>query len=118
MVVALAFFLAPFFAPLVRIAGGGAQTASGTLYPVTAPALILVGFLMMTAVKEIDWTDFEESFPAFLVLIGTPLTFSISHGIGLGVVSYTLIKVLRGKWSQIHPFLYPVSALFALSFAL
>lgn len=116
IVTALAFFLAPFLSPLVQLIGGGVPTSAGILNPITAPALIIVGFLMMTLVREIPWDDFEEAFPAFLVIIGMPLTFSISHGIGLGFISYTLIKIFRGKFKDVHPLLYPVSALFTLTF--
>lgn len=116
VVVAIAFFLSPFFSPLVQMIGGGVQTSAGILNPITAPALILVGFLMLSVIREIDWANIEESFPAFLILLGMPLTFSISHGIGFGFISYTLIKILRGKFRDVPPLLYAVSLLFAISF--
>lgn len=116
MVVALCFFLSPFFAPLIQMVGGGVPVGNGFLNPVTAPALILVGFLMMGVAREIDWSDLEESFPAFLTMITMPLTFSITHGIGMGFISYTVLKVLRGKGSEVPVLLYPVSLLFVLSF--
>jgi AGZA family xanthine/uracil permease-like MFS transporter len=78
----------------------------------------MVGFLMMAIVREIPFGDFEEAFPAFLTIIGIPLTYSISHGIGLGFVSYTLIKMARGKFREVHPLLYVVSLAFAVTFVI
>ena len=78
----------------------------------------MVGFLMMTIVREIPFDDFEESFPPFLTIIGIPLTYSISHGIGLGFVSCTLIKSARGKFGEVHHLLYVVSVAFAATFVI
>lgn len=114
---ALCFFAALFFTPLVSIVGGGYRlTETLTLYPITAPALIIVGFLMMTVITEIDWQNMEEAFPAFLTILTMPLTFSISRGIGFGCISFALLKLLRGKPREAHPLLYGVSLLFILSF--
>lgn len=134
VVVSLLFLASAFFAPVAGMIGGGYAvpmeeqysrffgfTPPGGdfyLYPITAGALIMVGFLMMSIVREIPFGDFEESFPAFLTIIGIPLTYSISHGIGLGFVSYTLIKVARGKFRQVHPLLYIVSLAFAVTFVI
>src|SRR5690606_18899510 len=97
-----------FFAPLVTIVP----------YEAAAPALVVVGFLMMTAIREIDWTDYEIAIPAFLTIVIMPFTYSISNGIGAGFVSYVLIKVVRGKTREIHPLMWAVAALFVLYFAL
>ena len=106
-----------FFTPLVSIVGGGYRlTETLTLYPITAPALIIVGFLMMTVISEINWTDLEEGFPAFLTILTMPLTFSISRGVGFGFISFVLLKLLHGKPREVHPLLYGVSLLFILSF--
>ncbi len=134
VVVSLLFFVSAFFAPLAGMIGGGYPIpntrqyalfsgftppgGSSYVYPITAGALIMVGFLMMRIVREIPFDDFEESFPAFLTIIGIPLTYSISHGIGLGFVSYTLIKVARGKFRAVHPLLYVVSVAFAATFVI
>ena len=83
----------------------------------TAPVLILVGFLMCSLIKDINFLDFEEGFPALLGLILMPLTFSITVGIGAAFVSYVFIKVVMGKWSQIHPLMWLVAAGFAIYFA-
>ena len=71
---------------------------------------------MMTSIRNIDWTDYEIAIPAFLTLVIMPFTFSISNGIGAGVISYVLIKVVRGKARDIHPLLWGVAALFLVYF--
>ncbi|MHB9002717.1 MAG: NCS2 family permease [Coriobacteriia bacterium] len=99
-------------------AAAGIPNAMYTTFPITAGALIIVGFLMMRTVREIPWTDLEEAFPAFLTIIGIPLTYNISYGIGMGFISYVLIKVLHRKAGQIHPLMWFVSAAFVLTFVL
>ncbi len=116
VVVALLFFLAPVFAPLITVVGGGVRVGEVFLNPVTAPALIMVGFLMMGAVREIEWGNLDESLPVFLIIVGMPLTFSISHGIGFGFISYVLLKTLQGKYREVPLLLYAVSLLFLISF--
>lgn len=82
----------------------------------TSPALIIVGFLMMKHIREINFDDLEEGIPAFLTFLTIPLTFSISHGIGLGIISYVAIKVLTLKFKQIKPILYFIAAAFVAHF--
>ena len=82
------------------------------------PALVLVGFLMMTQVKGIDFDDIEVAFPAFLTIIVMPFTYSISAGIGAGFVMYVLLKLVRGKARHVHPLMWIVSALFVVYFAI
>jgi AGZA family xanthine/uracil permease-like MFS transporter len=108
VVTGLLFILAIFFAPLVGIVPTQA----------VAPALIVVGFLMMSIVLEIDFNSFENGFPAFLTLITIPLTFSISNGIGIGFISFTVIKLLTGKVKEIHTLMYIASAVFVVDFIL
>jgi AGZA family xanthine/uracil permease-like MFS transporter len=111
------FLLSIFFAPLIAVVGGGIEIAEGVYkYPVTAPALIIVGFLMMNVISKIDFKDFEVGIPAFLTIIIMPFTDNISYGIGFGFISYTLIKLLRGKFRQLHPLMIVVSALFVVAF--
>ena len=106
-----------FFVPLVKMVGGGTAGAGGAVfYPITAPALIIVGFLLMQLVKEIKFEDTIEGISAFLIVITMPLTVSISHGIGYGLITYTVLKVFTGKWRELHPLLVIVSLLFAASF--
>jgi AGZA family xanthine/uracil permease-like MFS transporter len=107
VVTGVLFLLAIFLAPLAGIIPGVA----------TAPALVLVGFLMFTQVKDIKVDDFEEGFPALLAIILMPLTYEISVGIGAGFISWTLIKVMKGKMSAIHPLMWVVSIAFVIFFA-
>jgi AGZA family xanthine/uracil permease-like MFS transporter len=121
VVVGLLFLLALPFAPLVSVIGGsvpisGPEGQVIPISPVTAPALVVVGFLMMTVVRFIPWDSTDEAIPAFLTILTLPLTFSISYGIGFGFISYVLIKLARGKPGEVHPLLYAVAALFALDF--
>jgi AGZA family xanthine/uracil permease-like MFS transporter len=88
----------------------------GYLHPVTAPALIIVGFLMFKVITEINFANIEEGLPAFLIILVMPLTLSISYGIGFGFISFALIKVLIGKGREVHPLMYAVALLFALCF--
>jgi AGZA family xanthine/uracil permease-like MFS transporter len=82
----------------------------------TAPALIYVGFLMISSVVEIDMNDFTEAVPAYLCLIGMPLFYSISEGIALGVISYVLINLVTGKAKKITPLMYILAVLFVLKY--
>ena len=100
--------LATVFAPIVEIIPNEAAV----------PALVLVGFLMMQQVKNIEWDDVEIAIPAFLTIVLMPFTYSISVGIGAGFLAYVLVKIVRGKASAIHPLMWVVSALFVLYFAI
>jgi len=82
----------------------------------TAPALIMVGALMIRPVKDIDWTDMEAAIPAFLAIAVMPFTYSITTGIAVGVIFYCLIKLFRGKLSEIHPVLAVIALLFVAYF--
>jgi AGZA family xanthine/uracil permease-like MFS transporter len=83
----------------------------------TAPALVIVGYYMLSAVREINFTDPTEAIPAFLVLITIPYTYSIADGIGAGFISYTLLKLFSGKGKEIHPLMYALAAIFLAYFA-
>jgi adenine/guanine/hypoxanthine permease len=100
------FLLAMFFAPLINIVPSEAAT----------PALVFVGFLMISQVTKIDWEDVEEGLPAFLTIVLMPFTFSITIGIGAGFVSYVVLKVARGKARRVHPLMWLVIALFIVYF--
>ncbi|WP_033660482.1 NCS2 family permease [Salinispora pacifica] len=106
LVTGVLFLLAMFLTPLVLVVP----------FEAASTALVVVGFLMMTAVRTIDWTDFEIAIPAFLTIVLMPFTYSISNGIGAGVIVYVLMKVARGKAREVHPLLYGVAALFVLYF--
>ena len=83
-----------------------------------APALVLVGFLMMQQIKGIDWDDLDIALPAFLTIVLMPFTYSISVGIGAGFIVYVLIKLVRGKLAEIHPLMWVVAGLFVVYFAI
>ncbi len=100
------FLLAIFFAPLFTTIPGFA----------TASALIFVGFLMITAVVDIDFTNVTEAVPAYLCLVAMPLMYSISEGIAVGVISYVVINVCAGKAKKIHPLMYILAVLFVLKY--
>jgi adenine/guanine/hypoxanthine permease len=106
VVVAALFLLAAFFAPVAVAIPGFA----------TAPALILVGALMMQSVARIVWSDFTEAFPAFLTMLAMPLTFSIATGLSLGVIAYSMVKVAAGKYREVSPVLWILTILFALRY--
>jgi AGZA family xanthine/uracil permease-like MFS transporter len=101
------FLAAAAFAPLAA----AIPTAA------TAPALVLVGAMMMSGLAEIDWSDPEASVPAFLTLVGIPLTFSIANGLAFGIVSYAALRLLRGRARIGDWLVYALSALFIIRFA-
>jgi len=119
MVTGLLFIFALFFTPLVTAFSGGIKGAGGQdFYPITAPALIVVGVLMMGNIGRINWADFSEAIPAFLTVILMPLTYSITTGLAIGFVSYPLIKLLSGRGKEAHWFTYLLGAIFAAGLAL
>ena len=90
----------------------------GGLYPITAPALILVGSLMARSVRDIEWDRLDEALPAFLVVLGVPLTFSIADGLALGFIAHPLLKLATGRAREEHPLGYVIGALFLLRYTL
>ncbi|MFD3448416.1 hypothetical protein ACFDTO_27860 [Microbacteriaceae bacterium 4G12] len=73
---------------------------------ITAPSLIIVGSLMAKNIRDINWDDFEEALPAFLTVLGIPLTSSIANGIAIGFLFYPVLKIVKGKGREVHPLLY------------
>jgi AGZA family xanthine/uracil permease-like MFS transporter len=108
VVVAVCFLLALFFAPLAAIVPPEA----------TAAALVVVGYLMCTIVREIPFGDVEEGLPALLTMTLMPFSYSITNGIGAGFIAYTFIRVVRGKADEVHPMMYAAALAFVLYFAL
>jgi AGZA family xanthine/uracil permease-like MFS transporter len=106
MVTGALFVVALFVAPVV-----GAIPAAAT-----APALIVVGSLMMSVVAEVKWDDPEVAVPAFLTMMTIPLTFSIANGLAFGFTAYTLMKVLRGKFREVSWVVYLLTAIFIVRF--
>ncbi|KOP81559.1 NCS2 family permease [Cytobacillus solani] len=104
LTVAILFIVSAFFGPLVSAVSG--------LSAITAPALIIVGSLMMGSIAQIKWGELDEAFPAFLIVLSMPLTSSIATGIALGFISYPIMKVFKGKWRDVHPLVYIFAVLF------
>jgi AGZA family xanthine/uracil permease-like MFS transporter len=102
------FLVSMFLAPLVKVVPFEAAT----------PALVVVGFLMMTRIRMIDFTDYDTALPAFFAIVLMPFTFSITAGIGAAFVSYAVIKAARRRFDEVHPLMWIVSALFVLYFAI
>lgn len=129
LVVAGLFLVTLFFSPLVHAITGGFAvpdvimiegqqvTRTFVFYPVTSPALIVVGSLMIRAIRDVDWNDFTEGFPAFLTVVLMPLTFSITDGIAFGFISYALLKLVTGRAREAHWLIYLFAALFVIRYA-
>lgn len=102
------FIIAAFFAPVISIVSSAA----------TCGALVIVGFLMMTDVVDIDWTNLLEGFPAFMVIAGIPFTYSISNGIGMGFIAYVIVALVTGNVKKIKPLMWVATAAFVVYFLL
>ena len=81
---------------------------------ITSPALIIIGSFMMESIAEIDWSDITEAFPAFVTIIGIPLTGSINDGIAFGFIFYVILKLSKRQWKDIHPLMYIFAILFVI----
>jgi AGZA family xanthine/uracil permease-like MFS transporter len=110
LTVAALFLLALIFSPLIAMVG--------SYPPVTAPALVVVGALMLRSVVRIDWADPSESLPAFLIMAGIPLTFSIADGLALGFICYPIIKFLAGRGREVNWLMYFMAAVLLAYFVL
>jgi adenine/guanine/hypoxanthine permease len=106
VVVGVLFLLSLFLSPIAGVIPAQA----------TAPILVIVGYFMMTLVKEIDWSDPGIGIPALLTIVVMPFTYSITNGVGAGFLAYTVIAVLRGRWRDVHPLMFVVAAVFAWYF--
>ena len=107
VVTGLLFLAAMFLTPLYEIVPIEAA----------APVLVIVGAMMMSQVKDINFSDFSIALPAFLTIVVMPFTYSIANGIGVGFVTYVVMSVLAGRAKKVHPLLYVVAALFVVYFA-
>ena len=108
LVTGFLFLVAVFISPLVNVVP----------FEAVAPALVVVGFLMVRQAINIDWTDWGLGIPAFLTIIMMPFTYSIADGIGAGFISYVFIRLVQGRARDIHPLMYAVSAAFVLYFGM
>lgn len=104
VVVCVLLALTLFFSPVIAMLAG--------MPAITAPALIIVGFLMLDVLRRIEWNELEEAFPAFLIVVLMPLTYSIATGIGVGFIAYPLLKLARGRGGDVHPVFYVFAVLF------
>lgn len=106
-----------FFKPLISMVGAGYELNGVYFYPVIAPALILVGCMMMSCVKKIEWDEPTEAIPAFLTIAVMPFCgFSITEGISFGFISYSLLKLVSGRFREVHWLIYIFSILFILRY--
>jgi len=113
--VAALFLVALFFQPLVKMVGGGYDPGHGiVLHPTVAPALIVVGVMMMENVRHIRWSDFTEAAPAFLAIVMMPLSTSITNGIAFGFVSIAVLKLATGRTRELDWLAYLFAVLFLL----
>jgi AGZA family xanthine/uracil permease-like MFS transporter len=118
LVTAGLFLLTIFFVPLVALVAQSVPYVDDTfIHPAVAPALVMVGYLMMRIVRDIDWVAPESAIPAFLVIAGIPLTFSIAAGIGFGVIGYAVVMVALGRARDVHPLMWGIVPFFLLFFA-
>jgi AGZA family xanthine/uracil permease-like MFS transporter len=113
------FVLALWFAPLAGMVAGGIETTAGLrLYPMIAPALIIVGSVMIRGIKEIGWEDPTEAIPAFLTILLMPLTVSITDGITFGLVAYTCLKLITGRQQEAHWLVHLMAGILLLRYLL
>jgi AGZA family xanthine/uracil permease-like MFS transporter len=118
VVTSVLFLGALFFSPLAEMISGEVPVNGQVLRPVIAPALIIVGSMMMKCVKEIRWDDLTEAVPAFLSIVIMPLTLSITEGIAFGFIAYVLLKVASGRAREVHGLVYGIAALLVLRYVL
>ena len=108
VVTGVLFLATMFFSPLANVIPAEA----------TAAALVVVGYLMMTGVTDVDWSDLTEAAPAFLTIVGMPFTYSIADGIGMGFISYAVLKLLTGRAREVHPMMWLSAAAFVAYFGI
>ena len=106
VVAGLLFIVAAFFSPLISVVSSAA----------TCGALVFVGYLMMSEVTEIDWSDLLEGLPAFLIVAGVPLTYSISNGIGFGFIAYVVVAAVTGQLKKVKPLMWVAALAFLVYF--
>jgi AGZA family xanthine/uracil permease-like MFS transporter len=108
LVVAALFLIALFFSPLIAMIGA--------YPPITAPALTIVGAMMMQNVTKIEWKDYTESIPAFLIIVGIPFSYSIADGLALGFISYAIVKAFSGRAREISWLTYLLASVLVIYF--
>lgn len=108
VVTAFCFLLALFFSPIIAMVG--------SYSPITSPALVIVGSMMLRNVKRINLDDYSEAIPAFIIILGIPFSYSIADGIALGFIAYPIVKLLGGRGREVSPLIYGLSVLLVLYF--
>ena len=116
LVTAGLFALTVLFVPLIAVVGQGVAVGEAMLHPAIAPALIMVGYLMLRLVGRIDWDRPESALPAFGVIVGVPLTFSIAAGIGFGILLFVIAMVAQGRARDVHPLMWALVPMFLAFF--
>ena len=106
IVIGIAFAVCAFLAPVIGMVSSAA----------TCGALVVVGYLMMTSIGEIDWSDIASAFPAFITIAAIPLTYSITNGIGFGFISFVIIKVVQGRIKDVKPLMWVAALAFLVVF--
>ena len=106
VVAGVLFIIAAFFSPLISVVSSAA----------TCGALVFVGYLMMSEVTEIDWSDLLDGLPAFLIVAGVPLTYSISNGIGFGFIAYVVVAAVTGQLKKVKPLMWVAAFAFLIYF--
>ncbi|MDO4443251.1 MAG: NCS2 family permease, partial [Slackia sp.] len=106
IVVGVLFVVFAFFAPVIGMVSASA----------TCGALVVVGYLMLSDVVSIEWSKIEHAFPAFVTILGIPMTYSITNGIGFGFISYCIIKVVQGKATEVKPLMWVAALAFLVMF--
>ncbi len=117
LVTGVFFLITPFFSPIVKMVGGGIPVGGNTvLYPITAPALIIIGVLMMKSAKDIEWTSPAEAVPAFLTITVMQLSVSITDGIAFGFISYSFLSIFSGKFMKVSPAIHICAVLLIIRY--
>ncbi|MFH1071559.1 MAG: NCS2 family permease [Candidatus Glassbacteria bacterium] len=117
VVCAAGFLAALFFSPVVQMVGSGMETASGvTLYPITAPALVIVGVLMLRSVARTGWSSWVKTVPAVLVVVGMPLSYSIADGLAFGFIAYPILHLATGRGREVSGLIYALGLIFLLRY--
>ncbi|MCK5916628.1 MAG: NCS2 family permease [Deltaproteobacteria bacterium] len=117
IVTGILLLITPFFYPLIQLIGGGIKVSEVlTLYPITSPALIIIGVMMMQGAKDIDWHSPADAIPAFLTIIVVQLSVSITDGIAFGFISYSILSLFNGRFRSTSPAIHICALLLLLRY--
>lgn len=116
VVTAVLFLLALFFRPVMEMVSAAVPMGNMVLHPIIAPALIIVGYLMMMSVRFVKWDDVTDALPAFLAIMIMPVTFSITEGIAFAFIAYSVLKIISGRAKEVHWLVHLFAALFIVRY--